>query len=129
MLNVLIGFISGICTGLGLGGGATLILLLDLFLNFDQHIAQATNIVCFIPSAIISLFINIKNKNIIFNLSIPIIIFGILGSIIGATISSKLDVQYLKKLFGVFLILIALNEFYSLIKEYIKNRKSHNNIN
>lgn len=126
MVNILIGLISGICTGLGLGGGSMLILLLVLILNFDQHIAQATNIICFIPSAIISILLNAKSKNINFKMACPIIFFGIIGSIIGASISSKLNVFYLKKLFGIFLILISLNEFYSLISKYIKNRKRHN---
>ena len=66
MIAVIIGLASGICTGMGLGGGSVLILLLDLFLNFDQHIAQATNILCFVPSAIISILVSMKNKNIKF---------------------------------------------------------------
>lgn len=111
--------------GLDSDGGSTLVLLLDLFLNFDQHIAQATNLICFIPAAIISVFFNIKAKNINYKLAFPIIVFGIIGSIIGSSISSRLDVIHLKKMFGIFLILIALNEFYLLIREYIKNRKSH----
>lgn len=122
MLPVLLGLISGTCTGLGLGGGSILILLLVLVLNFDQHIAQATNIICFTPSAIISILVNIKNKNINFKLAYPIIFLGIIGSVIGASISSKLNVIYLKKLFGIFLILISLNEFYSIIKQYIKSK-------
>lgn len=125
MVNIFIGLISGICTGLGLGGGSMLILLLVLILSFDQHVAQATNIICFIPSAIISIFLNTKNKNINFKIAFPIIVFGIIGSVIGANISSKLDVFYLRKLFGLFLILISLNEFYSLIRKYINNRKRH----
>lgn len=122
MTAVIIGLASGICTGMGLGGGSVLILLLDLFLNFDQHIAQATNILCFVPSAIISIIVSMKNKNIKFKIALPIIVWGIIGSIIGATISSKLNVEYLRKLFGIFLIGISLNEFYS-IKVYKKKNK------
>lgn len=122
MITTILGFISGICTGLGLGGGSVLILLLDLVLNFDQHVAQATNLICFIPSSIIAICVNIKNKNINFKIAYQIIIFGLIGSSIGAYISSKLDVFYLKKAFGIFLVLIALNEFYSIIKSYIKNK-------
>lgn len=124
--DVLIGLISGICTGIGLGGGSVLILSLVLFLNFDQHIAQATNILFFIPTALSAILINIKSKNINFKLSISIIIFGIMGSVVGAFISSKLNVKDLRKLFGLFLLLVAIYEFYSLIRQYIKNKKSHN---
>lgn len=124
MTAIIIGLISGVCTGMGLGGGSVLILLLDLFLNFDQHIAQATNILCFVPSAIISILVSMKNKNIKFKIALPIIIWGVIGSIIGATISSKLNVLNLRKLFGIFLIGISLNEFYSIKKKNINSNGS-----
>lgn len=40
MLNVLIGAVSGVVSGMGMGGGTILILCLSLFLGKDQHIAQ-----------------------------------------------------------------------------------------
>ena len=43
MLEILTGFISGIVSGTGMGGGTILILILSLFMGVDQHIAQATN--------------------------------------------------------------------------------------
>ena len=125
MIIITIGFIAGICTGLGLGGGSVLILLLDLVLNFNQHTAQATNLICFIPSSIIAICVNIKNKNIDFKIAFQIIILGIIGASIGALISSKLNVIYLKKLFGIFLICISIHEFYLITKSYIKRKTRH----
>lgn len=116
MFYTLAGFVSGICTGLGFGGGSVLILILTTISHIDQHVAQATNIVFFISSAIISIIINIKNKNIKFKTSYIIIISGIIGALIGATLSSKLNVFILRKLFGFFLICISITGFYSLIK-------------
>ena len=67
-----------------------------------------------------------------------IIVSGIIGAIIGASISVKLNVDELRKYFGYFLIVIAINEFYSLYKKYfkpffksysklnIKNKKANN---
>ena len=46
-----------------MGGGTILILLLSIFLGLNQHTAQATNLVFFIPTAVTSVFIGIKNKN------------------------------------------------------------------
>lgn len=37
MLEVLIGFISGIISGTGMGGGTILILLLSIIMGLDQH--------------------------------------------------------------------------------------------
>lgn len=56
MVEVLIGIISGIVTGGGMGGGTILILLLTLFTGMEQHIAQASNIVFFIPTALAAIW-------------------------------------------------------------------------
>ena len=44
---------------------------------------------------------------------------------IGAKISVNMPIEKLKKYFGIFLLIIAINEFYSLKKEYIKNKKTN----
>ena len=48
MTEVLIGIISGIVSGTGMGGGTILIFLLTFLCNVEQHIAQATNLIFFI---------------------------------------------------------------------------------
>ena len=125
MIEIFIGFISGIIGGLGLGGGTILILFLSIFLNIEQHIAQATNVIFFVPTAISAIVISLKNKNIDLKIGIPIAIWGILGAFVGSVISSKMNVDLLKKCFGIFLILIAIYQTY----EYIKDKKRHNNKN
>ena len=109
-----------------MGGGTILILLLSLLAKLDQHVAQATNLVFFIPTAIASIIVSIKNKNILWKQAIPIVISGIVGASISAIISSKMDVQLLKKLFGIFLLIIAIYEIYSWYKMYIKEKIRHN---
>ena len=118
MAEVLIGLLSGIVSGTGMGGGTILILLLSFVRGVEQHIAQATNLIFFIPTAIVAILVNFKNKNIDLKLAIIISIFGILGAIIGANISIHIDVTILKKCFGIFLFLIAVNEINSIIKLY-----------
>ena len=65
-MEAFIGLIAGIIGGLGMGGGTVLILLLTIFLNVEQNIAQGSNVVFFIPTAIAAIFIFIKNKKIKF---------------------------------------------------------------
>ena len=67
-----------------------------------------------------AIIVNIKNKNIRLRVAIIISLFGILGAIVGANISINIDVKILKKCFGVFLAIIAINEIYSIVKEYKK---------
>ena len=116
MGEIIIGLISGIVSGTGMGGGTILIFLLTSICGLEQHIAQATNLIFFIPTSIVAIIVNLKNKNINIKLGVLISLFGILGAIIGANISLKLNVNILKKCFGTFLAIIALNETYSIIK-------------
>ena len=126
MLQIFIGVISGIVSGMGMGGGTILIFLLTFVCNIEQHIAHATNLIFFIPTSIIAIIVNIKNKNIDIKLGIYTAIFGILGAIIGANIAIYTDVNKLRKLFGVFLIIIVLHEIYSIYKGYKKEKIEKN---
>lgn len=124
MLGILFGIIAGIITGLGMGGGTILILLLSIFMGFDQHVSQATNLVFFIPTSLAAIFINIKEKNVNFNVAIIVTLFGIVGAIIGAIISNMISSDSLKKYFAVFILAIAVHELYIIYKEYKKRRKN-----
>lgn len=117
-MEILIGIFSGIFSGIGVGGGTILIFLLTTFIGLEQHIAQATNLIYFIPTAISTIIVNYKNKNIEIKLTLLTSIAGIIGAIIGAKISVNTDVEKLKKLFGIFLTVIAIHEIYTLYKEY-----------
>lgn len=128
MKEIIIGLIAGIIGGMGMGGGTVLILLLTMFANIEQHVAQGSNVVFFIPTAIAAIFVFIKNKNIKFKLGIPICLWGLLGTLVGAMISSKMNVAILRKCFGIFLILIALYQTYSLYKRYRKEKNRDNSI-
>ena len=126
MKEIIIGLISGIVGGLGMGGGTVLILLLSMFANIEQHIAQGTNVIFFVPTAIAAIFVFIKNKNIKFKVGIPVCLWGLLGAFIGASISSNMEVGILRKCFGIFLIITAIYQTYSLYKRY-RNEKNRNN--
>lgn len=127
MTEVLIGVVAGIVSGTGMGGGTILIFLLSFLLGVEQHIAQASNLIFFIPTAIVAIIVNLKNKNIDMKLAILISVFGIFGAIVGANISIHMDVGMLKKGFGIFLAFIAMNEIYSIFKLYAKQYKKKKN--
>ncbi len=109
-----------------MGGGTILILCLSIFLGIEQKTAQATNLIFFIPTSLAAIYINIKEKKMNWKVAKVIIFWGVIGSIIGAIITQKMNVNLLKKLFGVFLGFIAIHEIYILFKEYKKSKKRNN---
>ena len=102
MWEFVTGLISGTVSGTGMGGGTILILVLSIFLGVEQHIAQATNLVIFVPTSISAIIISIKSKLIEWKIGIVVAITGIIGAIIGANISAKIEVKSLKRYFGIF---------------------------
>lgn len=121
MLEIIFGLIAGIVTGLGMGGGTILILLLSLFMDMEQHVAQATNLVFFIPTSLAAIMINLKQKNVNLKVAIIISFFGIIGAMIGAVISENITSEKLRKYFAIFILFIDFHEVYKLYKEY-KNK-------
>ena len=76
MLNVIFGIVSGIVSGMGIGGGAILITLLVGFEGMNQKTAQGVNLMFFIPTAIVATIINYKNNRINKKLAYKISLFG-----------------------------------------------------
>ena len=104
MFLTILGFLSGIIGGMGMGGGTILIPALILFAHIDPKIAQSVNLLSSIPMTIFALIIHIKNKNVVFSLVIPIALFGILG----AKLLSKVTGKFLRITFGAIMIIAAI---------------------
>lgn len=116
MLNwimlILIGVMSGIIGGMGIGGGTVLIPALTLFAKTEQHISQSINLIYFIPTAIIAITVHIKNKRVDFKTALPIILSGIAGAIIGSGIAVNFTSSILKNMFAFFLLIMGIYEMF-----------------
>ena len=115
------GLVGGILGGMGMGGGTLLIPLLTIFCGVKQHLAQAINLISFIPMSIIVLIIHAKNKLIDKEKILWVIFAGVLSCIGGCFISKNISGNLLKKLFGGFLILLAIFQFIMQIKNKKEN--------
>ena len=123
-LLILFGFLGGILGGMGMGGGTLLIPLLTIFLNIAQKEAQAINLLAFLPMSLIALIIHCKNKLIKYKYGIPIIITGIISSVISSFFVNKTSSENLRFLFGIFLIVMGIFQIFSL---FIFKKKTKNN--
>lgn len=77
-MEIFYGILAGIITGLGMGGGTILILLLSLSTDLSQHELQATNLIFFIPTSIAAIYNNFKNKNVDKKIVLIVSVFGII---------------------------------------------------
>ena len=109
----LISIVSGIISGMGIGGGAILIPSLIFIGSLSQQEAQGINLIAFIPIATVALIIHFKNKSINFELAKPLIITGIVGALIGSTIAVNIPSNTLRRIFAIFLLVIGACEIIS----------------
>lgn len=111
MVFFLLGLISGIIGGMGIGGGTILIPGLIFFTGLQQQTIQSINLISFVPVAIIALIVHFKNKNILLRLSLPLIFFGLFATYLGSKLALLIPSKLLRKLFGIFLLFMGLYEF------------------
>lgn len=128
MLEIVIGILSGIISAIGMGGGTILILLLVYTMQIEQHVAQASNLIFFIPTAIIAIIINRKQNLLDLKTGLIVGGTGIVGAVTGSIISKNINDNILRKIFGIFLAIIVIYEIFSYIKLYIKKKNTNNTI-
>ncbi|WP_026477975.1 sulfite exporter TauE/SafE family protein [Alkaliphilus transvaalensis] len=112
MIIFILGLITGIIGGMGIGGGTILIPGLIILTGLKQQTIQSINLISFIPVAIVALYVHIKNKNIIFKLAAPIVLFGLIGAWAGSKLALNIPSDTLRKLFGFFLLAMGIYEFF-----------------
>lgn len=114
---VFAGLLGGVLGGMGMGGGTVLIPLLSIFYCVSQHTAQASNLISFIPMAIVALIIHLKNGLVEFKKIMFIILPGVITCIVGCYLARAISGDLLKRLFGGFLLLLSIFQFVTEIKK------------
>lgn len=107
---VIVGILTGILSGFGIGGGTILILYLTIILNIPQQIASGTNLLYFIVCAPAALISHIKNKLVDKKAFILCTISGVPICILASFIADKIPIDILKRIFGVFLLYVGFKE-------------------
>jgi len=111
-IYLLIGVVSGVISGMGLGGGAVLIPALTLLLAATQQTAQSLNLLVFIPTATVALVVHVRNGNIERGFLVRMILAGLVFAAIGSLIAINLDSGLLKRIFGGFLLVVGVSELF-----------------
>ncbi len=111
---LLSGFAAGLLGGMGMGGGTILIPVLTIFLGVEQHVAQAANLIAFLPMAAFSLKVHSDKGLLKADGAWFIIIPAVLTSVLGGLAAVYLPGEILKKLFGAFLVGLAVKGLISL---------------
>lgn len=113
---LLAGLMSGIIGGMGLGGGAVLIIYLTVFKKTEQLRAQGINLLFFVPIATLAVVIYAFKQQIKWRTALPLAAGGIVGAVAGFALTDFMGGNFTAKLFGAFLILLGLKELFHKTK-------------
>lgn len=116
-MQIIIGIVSGIIASMGLGGGFVLLLYLTVIAGVDQIQAQGINLIFFIPIALISLIIHIKNGFVDKKPLLLSILCGAAGVAVGSCVAFNIPVELLSKAFAVFVLVLGIKELFFQKKE------------
>lgn len=108
--------VSGLLGSMGFGGGSVLIIYLTLFLGTAQKEAQGINLLFFIPCAVISILLNLRNKLIRVRTGLWLILGGVFGIAAGSLIVDIITSPLLGKIFGGFIVLMGIVTLFSKSK-------------
>ena len=98
-------------SGFGVGGGSLLVLYLTAVAGVEQTVAGGINLLYFIGCAPAAIIGHIRNKMIEWNSALWCIIGGIPTAVTAALIVGNMDTDLLRRLFGVFLLIIGIREW------------------
>jgi len=114
LLLVIIGLLAGSFSGMvGIGGGVIIIPMLVYFLGFTQHQAQGTSLAIMLPPiGLMAAYQYYKAGNINITYAAIIALAFFIGGYFGAKYAIRIPQDILKKIFGVFLLLVALKTIF-----------------
>ena len=104
LIPFLCGLGASVISAWGVGGGTLLLLVMTLFLGVDQRTAQGVNLLFFLPTAASALVCHAKGGYLdkpTLKAAVPI---AVIAALIGAWVSNNLDVEVLRKPFGIYLL-------------------------
>lgn len=117
ILPFLCGLGASILSAWGVGGGTLLLLVMTLFLDIDQRTAQGINLLFFLPAAASALVCHARSGYLDRPTLKNAIPAALAAGMAGAWIATGLDVEVLRRPFGVYLLLSGVSLLWPAKKE------------
>jgi hypothetical protein len=110
LIILVIGIITGVMAGmLGIGGGLVVIPALVMVMGMSQQSAQGTSLAMMLPPiGILAAYNYYKAGYVDIRIALLLAVAFIAGSYFGSKLAIRIPQEALKKIFGVFLLLVAI---------------------
>ncbi len=110
VILLVIGLFAGFMSSMiGIGGGLVIVPALVFFYGMDQKLAQGTSLLIIaLPVTAAGAYTYFRNGEANWQASLVIAATFLVGGYFGGLLANKLDTTVVKKIFAVFMILIAV---------------------
>jgi uncharacterized membrane protein YfcA len=110
LILLVIGTITGVMAGmLGIGGGLVVIPALVMIMGMSQQSAQGTSLAMMLPPiGILAAYNYYKAGHVDIRIALLLALAFIAGSYFGSKLAIRLPQELMKKIFGIFLLLVAI---------------------
>lgn len=106
---IALGLVAGaIAASLGIGGGIIFVPALVTLFGFVQQEAQGTSLAIIVPTALVGTLAHARAGRVDWRAGAIVAVGAALGALGGSRLALSLDETLLKRLFAVFLVLIAV---------------------
>ncbi len=115
LIYIGLGLIAGIASGiLGIGGGTILIPAMVFLFGLTQHQAQGTTLALMVPPiGLLAAMRYYQSGNVKLGMAAFICLGFFFGGLIGASLVQNVPELFLKRLFGIFLLFIAVRMIFT----------------
>lgn len=113
MLITLTSLATGVLSGMAVGGGSVLVPALVFLFSIPQHQAQAAVLAAFLGTSTVATLTHYSQKNIKLKLVGLLVIGSVVGALFGSLMAARTGAPLLKKLYGVYLLVIAVVAFFA----------------
>lgn len=105
-----LGLLAGVASGMfGIGGGAVIVPILVTWLRFPQKVAVATSLGALLPPVgALAAFEYYQQGQLVVSSALPVALGLLIGAYFGARITIGLPAGVVKRLYGIFLVVIGL---------------------
>lgn len=110
LLLIVIGLSAGLVGGtLGVGGGIVIVPALMFLFGYSQHQAQGTSLAFMLPPiGILAAYNYYKAGQVDMKVALVLCLAFVVGGYFGSMISINLPAKILKKIFGFFMLFVAI---------------------
>lgn len=110
LLFLLLGLVAGVASGLiGIGGATIIIPALVFLFGMSQHMAQGTTLAMMVPPiGLLAAWMYYQKGYVDLKIAGLMCIGFFIGGLLGAKLAVGIPAHILKKMFGIFLLIISL---------------------